>query len=263
MDNTNIQLEDLLTALATLTEHNQALLEQREQLDVASTARANETADLIKQLTSQLKEYQEKEKMLTDETLEGIQRALSTVFKQNQESYHKAINKGFTTHIKQLTIELSQVSSSIKQQLQQLQEDARRTQKEFEYRNTSILAYEDSYKTQSDKLKQNVANTLKEVSNSTKTHLEALSDEYVSQLTWKTGLILGGVCLFIILLTFFIAWLFIPSKSEIAERRANYVMLERYDIADNVVKGKDGYYADVKKSTCFTAKDGNFYCKFR
>ena len=93
MDNTNIQLEDLLTALATLTEHNQALLEQREQLDVASTARANETADLIKQLTAQLKEYQEKEKMLTDETLEGIQRALSTVFKQNQESYHKAINR--------------------------------------------------------------------------------------------------------------------------------------------------------------------------
>lgn len=263
MDNTNTQLEDLLTALATLTEHNQALLEQREQLDTASTARANETADLIKQLTEQLKEYQAKDKHLTDATLIALQKAINDVFRQNQQDYRNAINKGFTTHIEQATLELQQVSSRISQQLTQLEKDAQRTQREFESRNSSILAYEDSYKTQSDKLKQNVSNTLQAVSNSTQTHLEALSDEYIKQLTWKTGFMLGGVCLFILLLTFFIAWLFIPSKAEIAERRANYVMLERYDVADNIVKGKDGYYADVKRSTCFTAKDGNFYCKFR
>ena len=263
MDNTNIQLEDLLSALATLTDHNEALLKQREQLDTASTARANETADLIKQLTAQLKEYQNKDKHLTDKTLEGIQSAISTVFQQNKKDYHEAINKGFTAHIEQAASELTKVTNSISQQLIQLEKDAKQTQREFEARNTTILAYEDSYKTQSEKLKQNVSNTLQAVSNSTQTHLEALSDEYIKQLTWKTSFMLGGVCLIILLLTLFIAWLFIPSKAEIADRRANYVMLERYDIADNVVKGKDGYYADVKKSTCFTAKDGNFYCKFR
>jgi len=263
MDNTNIQLEDLLSALATLTDHNEALLKQREQLDTASTARANETADLIKQLTAQLKEYQNKDKHLTDKTLEGIQRAISTVFQQNKKDYHEAINKGFTAHIEQAASELTKVTDSISQQLMQLEKDAKQTQREFEARNTSILAYEDSYKTQSDKLKQNVSNTLQAVSNSTQTHLEALSDEYIKQLTWKTGFMLGGVCLFILLLTFFIAWLFIPSKAEIADRRTDYEMLERYDIADNVFKGEDGYYADVQKSTCFTAKDGNFYCKFR
>lgn len=263
MDNTNTQLEDLLTALATLTEHNEALLKQREQLDTASTARANETADLISQLTAQLKEYQDKEKILTDETVTALKTAVSNAFKQNQADYHKAINNGFTTHIEQATLELQQVTSRISEQLRQLEEDAKKTQREFESRNTSILAYEDSYKTQSDKLKQNVANTLQTVSNSTQTHLEALSDEYVSQLTWKTGLMLGAICLFLILLTFFIAWLFIPSKAEIAERRADYALLERYSLADNVVKGNDGYYADVQKSSCFTGKDGHFYCKYR
>lgn len=263
MDNTNIQLEDLLTALATLTDHNEALLRQREQLDIASTERANAIADLVNKLNAQLKEYQDKDKHLTDKTLEGIQRAISTVFQQNKKDYHEAINKGFTAHIEQAASELTKVTNSISQQLIQLEKDAKQTQREFEARNTSILAYEDSYKAQSEKLKQNVSNTLQAVSNSTQTHLEALSDEYIKQLTWKTSFMLGGVCLIILLLTLFIAWLFIPSKAEIAERRANYVMLERYDIADNVVKGKDGYYADVKKSTCFTAKDGNFYCKFR
>ena len=164
MDNTNIQLEDLLSALATLTDHNEALLKQREQLDTASTARANETADLIKQLTAQLKEYQNKDKHLTDKTLEGIQRAISTVFQQNKKDYHEAINKGFTAHIEQAASELTKVTNSISQQLIQLEKDAKQTQREFEARNTSILAYEDSYKTQSDKLKQNVANTLEGVS---------------------------------------------------------------------------------------------------
>lgn len=259
----NTQLEDLLTALATLTEHNQALLEQREKLDVASTARANETADLINRLTAQLKEYQDKDKYLTDQTITAIQNAVNKVFRENQEDYHRAINNGFTTHIEQLTDELLQVSSNIKEQLQQLKEDARKTQQEFEFRNKNILAFEDSYREQTKKLKDNVATTMQGVSNSTQKHLEALSSEYVSQMTWKTGLVLGGVCLFLILLTFFMAWLFIPSKADIAQRRADYVMLERYSLADNVVKGNDGYYADVVKSSCFTAKDGHFYCKYR
>ena len=195
MDNTNIQLEDLLTALATLTDHNEALLRQREQLDIASTERANAIADLVNQLNAQFKEYQDKDKHLTDKTLEGIQRAISTVFQQNKKDYHEAINKGFTAHIEQAASELTKVTNSISQQLIQLEKDAKQTQREFEARNTSILAYEDSYKTQSDKLKQNVSNTLQAVSNSTQTHLEALSDEYIKQLTWKTGFMLGGCLL--------------------------------------------------------------------
>ena len=54
-------LEDLLTAIATLTEHNTELLTQREEQYQAMAARDTATAKLVNELTAQLKDYQERE----------------------------------------------------------------------------------------------------------------------------------------------------------------------------------------------------------
>lgn len=53
-------LEDLLTAIATLTEHNTELLTQREEQYQAMEARDTATANLVNELTAQLKDYQER-----------------------------------------------------------------------------------------------------------------------------------------------------------------------------------------------------------
>lgn len=84
-------------------------------------------------------------------------------------------------------------------------------------------------------------------------------------MSWKIAGILGAICLFILLMTLFLGWLLIPSKAEIAERRADYQSLQKARIAHNVVEvnGQDGYYARIKPKSCFTGTDKHQYCKFR
>ena len=55
----------------------------------------------------------------------------------------------------------------------------------------------------------------------------------------------------------------LPSKAEIADRQAEYNRLAAAKVAHNVIKGKDGYYAKVKKQSCFLGSDNEQYCKFR
>lgn len=66
------------------------------------------------------------------------------------------------------------------------------------------------------------------------------------------------------------AWLFIPSKSEIAERRADYQYLEKAGVAHNIVKvsGQDSHYARIDPKDCFEDEKSSFYsqsklCKFK
>ncbi|MGP4974680.1 hypothetical protein ACTXIP_13665, partial [Psychrobacter alimentarius] len=64
-------LEDLLTAIATLTEHNTALLTQREEQYQAMEARDTATAKLVNELTAQLKDYQERESKIKSAIVAG------------------------------------------------------------------------------------------------------------------------------------------------------------------------------------------------
>jgi hypothetical protein len=57
--------------------------------------------------------------------------------------------------------------------------------------------------------------------------------------------------------------LLVPSKTEIAQRKADYQRLEKAVVVDNVVRGQDGYYARVKPKSCFIGTDRYQYCKFR
>ena len=55
----------------------------------------------------------------------------------------------------------------------------------------------------------------------------------------------------------------LPSKAEMAKRKTDYQSLEKAVVVDNVVKGQDGYYAKIKKQSCFLGSDNEQYCKFR
>lgn len=57
-------LEDLLAAIATLTEHNTALLERIEEKDQATKDRDAANAKLVNDLIAQLKDYQERENVI-------------------------------------------------------------------------------------------------------------------------------------------------------------------------------------------------------
>jgi hypothetical protein len=66
------------------------------------------------------------------------------------------------------------------------------------------------------------------------------------------------------------AWLFIPSKSEIAKRQDDYQYLEKAGVAHNIVKisGQDGHYARIDPKDCFEDEKSSFYsqsklCKFK
>ncbi len=177
------------------------------------------------------------------------------------------IDQGFTTHIDTATKRLSTVAVKVKKQFEDLETAADNSKNEFESRQGFFKTYEDTYDTQSRKLKENVNNAMAKVLSDTTDKLDEvgsdLSYKLAKQLSWKVTTMLGAVCISIMLLTFGSAWLFIPSKADIAERRANYAVLEKYQVADNVGKGTDGYYADVITSTCFKGREGKTWCKFR
>ena len=263
MDDTSAQLEDLLAALAVLTEHNEQMLEKLQQQGVASAEQYTKQSELTNSVIKHFEQLQAKEKYLAKETIASIQQSVNEVFAQNKADYHKQINRAFTEHISHASQQLSKQVEIIKSYNEQLSTQTKVAKKDFDGYVKALVFNEDSYRTESAKLKREVGNTLEQVSEATRERLDALAADFASQLSTKTTLVLGAVCFSLILLTFFIAWVFIPSKAEIAERRANYVMLERYNVAKDVVKGEDGYYADIVSSTCFKAKDGHTYCKFR
>ena len=62
-------LEDLLAAIATLTEHNTALLERIEEKDQATKDRDAANAKLVNDLIAQLKDYQERENKIKSATM--------------------------------------------------------------------------------------------------------------------------------------------------------------------------------------------------
>lgn len=264
--NNQIQLEELLTSIAALTEYNSALQEQLTVQSQASTQQAQETARLIAQLTDQLNQYQRKEQHLTANTNQAIANNITTAFQKNARQYQVLINQGFTTHIDTATQQLSLVSQRITQQLNDLEVSAQQTQKEFESRNDSMLTYEKSYQAQSKKLQANVAQTLDKVSKDTEMKLMGLADDFIIKLSWKITGTLGLICLSLVILTYGMASFFIPSKADIDERREQYDYLEKASLLEKITKIDGKYYAEIDYSgnACKkNADNGKRWCKFK
>ena len=70
-------LEDLLAAIATLTEHNTALLERIEEKDQATKDRDAANAKLVNDLIAQLKDYQERENVIKSAIAIGAAKEVS------------------------------------------------------------------------------------------------------------------------------------------------------------------------------------------
>lgn len=259
----SIQMEELVLTLQTLIEHQQEQLADSQAQSKANEEYAKQIIETIKPLSSLLKTYQAKEQLITENTYQAIKNNITEAFEKNKESYRARIDQGFTTHIDTATKTLLTVAAKVEQQFEELKTAANNSKTEFEKRQSVFELHEDTYDIQSKKLQKNVDETLTKVGKDTEKKLSDIGHDFTAALTWKMTGMLGSICLALILSTFAIAWLFVPSKADIAERRANYAALERYQVADNVAKGTDGYYADVISSTCFKGRDGKTWCKFR
>ena len=259
----SMQIEELVLLLHALIEQDQELLADNKALAQANEQYAQQLSAKVKKLTELLKTYQDKEQLIIDNTSQVLKNNINAAFQKNQKDYHALIDQGFTTHIDTATKQLSTVATKVEKQFEDLETAATNSKTEFEGRQSFFKMYEDTYDTQSRKLLESVDKTLNKVVEDTEERLSDIGHDFTATLTWKMTGMLGAICLGLILVTFAIAWLFIPSKADIAERKANYVELERYEVVDNIAKGTDGYYADVIYSSCFKGKDGKTWCKFR
>ncbi len=259
----SMQIEELVLTLHALIEQQQELLADSQAQGETNDEHVQQISAMIKQLTGLLKTYQNKEQLIIDNTSHVLKNNINAAFQKNQKDYHALIDQGFTIHIDTATKQLSTVATKIEKQFEELETAAHNSKTEFESRQGFFKLYEDTYDIQSRKLRDSVDKTLSKVAKDTEDTLSDIGHDFTAALTWKMTGMLGAICLGLILITFAIAWLFIPSKADIVERRASYLELERYQVTDNVAKGTNGYYADVIYSTCFKAKDGKTWCKFR
>lgn len=257
-------LEELLTAVASLTEYNSTLQEQLTAQSQANTQQAEETAALIRQLTDQLKQYQNKEQHITAHTNQSIANNIESAFQKNARQYQVLINQAFTTHIDKATQDLTAVSGRVNQQLIALDASAQQTQKEFESRNNSIVAYEDSYKAESKKLQANVTQTLAKVSKAAEERLTSLVTDFTAGLILKVTVVLGSICLCLLLVTYATSWFFTPSQADVDERRSQYSYLEKGELLEKITKVDGKYYAEVDYDACKEDVDtGKKWCKFK
>ena len=259
----SMQIEELVLLLHALIEQDQELLADNKAQAQANEQYAQQLSAQVKQLTVLLKTYQDKEQLITDNTNQALKNNINAVFQKNQKAYHALIDQGFTIHIDTATKNLSVVATRIEKQFEDLETAAHNSKTEFESRQGFFKMYEDTYDTQGRKLRDSVDKTLNKVVKDTEDTLSDIGHDFTAAITWKITGMLGAICWGLIMITFAIAWLFIPSKADIVERKENYAALERYQVADNVAKGTDGYYADVISSTCFKGRDGKTWCKFR
>lgn len=268
----SMQIEELVLLLHALIEQDQELLADNKAQSQANEEYAQQLSAQVKQLTELLKTYQDKEQLITDNTNEALKNNINLIFEKNHERYHGLIDKGFTTHIDTATKQLSTVATKVEKQFEDLETAAHNSKTEFESRQGYFKFYEDTYDTQSRKMKESVDITTTAVINSTKDRLDDVANDFsynlVKHLSWKITAMLGAVCLSIMLLTFGSAWLFVPSKAEISQRQSQYNALERAQLFNKVIQADDGYYAEVDTTKCRKDFKSKFWsnptwCKFK
>lgn len=260
-------LEDLLTAIATLTEHNTELLTQREEQYQAMAARDTATAKLVNELTAQLKDYQERENKIKSAIVAGTAKEVRLEVADLLNYYSNRLTQGVGGHVEQANIQLENTVDIAKTQITQLSKLSTEMKGTFDTNFSRLKLFSENFEEQN----KNLANDANIALNSVRTqakkgaekYTKELSEEFAKSLSWKAAALIGGICACIFALTLFSVWLIVPSKAEIADRQTEYNRLAAAKVAHNVIKGEDGYYAKVKKQSCFLGSDKEQYCKFR
>lgn len=253
-------LEDVLNAVSMLIEHDSTLIEQREQQDKA-------TAALVNDLTAQLRDYQQREQQIKNtiatSTATETRKAVGDVLNY----YHNQLTEGVAGDVQRANEQLKRTASVATVEVENLSRISYEMRDTFDKRLADLNMFADTLSDQNKRLANDAKNTLinvrKEAREGAEQYTKELSDKFAKALSWKIASILGMVCLSIILLTLFMSWMLVPSKTEMAERKDDYQSLEKALVVDNVVRGQDGYYARIKPKSCFTGTDKYQYCKFR
>ncbi len=260
-------LEDLLTAIATLTEHNTALLEKIEATDQATKDRDAATAKLVNNLTAQLKDYQERENVIKSAIAIGAAKEVSKEVSAVLNHYHNQLTQGVGDHVEKANHHLVQTVNLATTSINDLSLLSSDMKKTFDANFKSLSFFSTEFEEQNRQLANDAKNTLisvrKEAREGAERYTKELSDEFARSLSWKASALVGGVCACIFALALLSVWLIVPSKAEMAKRKTDYQSLEKAVVVDNVVKGQDGYYAKIKKQSCFLGSDNEQYCKFR
>ena len=261
------QLEDLLTAIATLTEHNTELLTQREEQYQAMAARDTATAKLVNELTAQLIDYQERENKIRSAIATSAGKEVRKEVADVLNYYYDQLTQGVGGHVEKANHHLVQTVNLATTSINDLSILSSDMKKTFDDNFKSLSFFATEFEEQNRQLANDAKNTLisvrKEAREGAERYTKALSDEFARSLSWKASALVGGICACIFALTLLSVWLIVPSKAEIADRQAEYNRLAAAKVAHNVIKGKDGYYAKVKKQSCFLGSDNEQYCKFR
>ncbi|WP_201529945.1 hypothetical protein [Psychrobacter frigidicola] len=268
----SMQIEELVLLLHALIEQDQELLADNKAQAQANEEYAQQLSAQVKKLTELLKTYQDKEQLIIDNTSQVLKNNINAAFQKNQKGYHALIDQGFTIHIDTATKQLSTVATKVEKQFEELETAAINSKTEFESRQGFFKLYEDTYDTQSRKLKESVDSTTTAVIKNTKDKLDDVGNDFsynlVKHLSWKVTAMLGAVCLSIMLLTFGSAWLLVPSKAEISKRLSEYNALEKSQLFNKVIQADDGIYAEVDTTKCrkdFKSKfwSNSTWCKFK
>lgn len=256
-------LEDVLNAVSMLIEHDSALIEQREQQDTA-------TAALVNSLTTQLRDYQEREqqikKTIATSTAIETRKAVGDILNH----YHNQLTEGVAGDVQRANEQLKRTASVATVEVENLSRISYEMRDAFDKRLADLHMFADTLSDQNKRLANDAKNTLISVRKNAKEGAEQytteLSDKFAKALSWKIAGILSAICLSILAMTLLLAWLLIPSKAEIAERQAKYDSIASARVAHNVIRNPtDGkYYAIVQKNSCFISPRNNEqYCKFR
>ena len=239
----SIPLEDLLITLQTYTKKIDKQLIDSSNLNHAHYKQAQDISEWAKELTSLLKRYQNKEILLQSDFIAAIHKETESVFKANEESYHKRIDEGFTKHITDASDEFLKKTKLLNKDLGKIQTSV-----------TSVASDLDDTKGKIAKLNIDASKQM----------LDNVKREFGRHLI----ITLSILVVVVFTLSLGAMWLFIPSKAEISKRQDSYDSLAKARVAHQVIEKPNGYYARVDPKNCIPDEKSSFYsksllCKFK
>ena len=239
----SISLEDLLITLQTYTKKIDKQLIDSSNLNHAHFKQAQDIANWAKELTSLLKTYQNKETLLQTEFVEAINKEIASVFKTNENNYHKRIDEGFTKHITDASDTFLKTTKLLNKDLVKIQ--------------TSVTSVASNLDDTKDKIAELNVDASKQM-------LDNVKREFGRHLI----ITLSILVIVVFILSLGAMWLFIPSKAEISKRKDGYDSLAKAQVAHKVIEKPNGYYARVDPKDCIEDEKSSFYsksvlCKFK
>ena len=239
----SIPLEDLLITLQTYTKKIDKQLIDSSNLNHAHYKQAQDISEWAKELTSLLKRYQNKEILLQSDFVAAIHKETESVFKANEESYHKRIDEGFTKHITDASDAFLKTTKLLNKDLVKIQ--------------TSVTSVASNLDDTKDKIAELNIDASKQM-------LDNVKREFGRHLI----ITLSTLVIVVFILSLGAMWLFIPSKAEISKRQDSYDSLAKARVAHQVIEKPNGYYARVDPKNCIPDEKSSFYsksllCKFK